>query len=72
MPVGEGLGISALPHAEAQMKKRINVVTHAERRRVRGGSRKLRPFRRGKGESAARAGADAHDDDDDERKECLG
>ena len=34
MPVGKGLGIAALPHAEAQMKKRIRVVPHAERRRA--------------------------------------
>ena len=34
MPVGKGLGIAALPHAEAQMKKRIRGVPHAERRRA--------------------------------------
>ena len=32
--MGKGLGIAALPHAEAQMKKRINRVPHAERRRA--------------------------------------
>ena len=32
--MGKGLGIAALPHAEAQMKKRINRVSHAERRRA--------------------------------------
>ena len=61
--MGKGLGIAALPHAEAQMKKRIRRVPHAERRRAAADLEGFAHSAAAEGESAARAGTGTHDDE---------